>query len=122
MMGCAIPEDKHTAGRPADRAAPSSRQISAAAVACEPLGMVECIMRVTYDSEANAAYVELGDDVAGGTAVENVVVERPGRGDIVLDFDADGRLLGVEVIGATQLLRKTVLDTADGYDPRGLGG
>jgi uncharacterized protein YuzE len=84
--------------------------------------MVECIMRVTYDSEANAAYVELGDDVAGGTAVENVVVERPGQSDIVLDFDADGRLLGVEVIGATQLLRTTVLDTADGYDPRGLGG
>jgi uncharacterized protein YuzE len=75
--------------------------------------MVECVLRVTYDGEANAAHVELEDDVADGTAVENVVVERPGRGDIVLDFDADGRLLGVEVIGATELLRTTVLDTAE---------
>jgi uncharacterized protein YuzE len=57
-------------------------------------------MRLTYDDEANAAYLEL-EDITEGTAVENVVVERPGRGDIVLDFDADGRLLGVEVIGAT---------------------
>lgn len=69
-------------------------------------------MRVTYDSEANAAYFPIGDDVADGSAVENVVVERPGRGDIVLDFDADGRLLGVEVIGATELLHATVLERA----------
>jgi uncharacterized protein YuzE len=70
-------------------------------------------MRVRYDDEANAAYLELGDDTAEGSAVENVVVERPGRGDIVLDFDADGRLLGVEIIGATELLRPTVLRAAD---------
>ena len=69
-------------------------------------------MRLTYDDEANAAYLEI-EEIAAGTAVENVVVERPGRGDIVLDFDADGRLLGVEVIGATALLRTTALDTAE---------
>jgi uncharacterized protein YuzE len=45
--------------------------------------------------------------------VESVVIERSGRGDIVLDFDADGRLLGVEVIGAAELLHATVLDAAD---------
>lgn len=69
-------------------------------------------MRLTYDDEANAAYLEL-EAIGEGTAVENVVVERPGRGDIVLDFDADGRLLGVEVIGAAALLRTTVLDIAE---------
>jgi uncharacterized protein YuzE len=69
-------------------------------------------MRLTYDDEADAAYLEL-EDIAEGTAVENVVVERPGRGDIVLDFDAAGRLLGVEVIGATGLLRPTALDAAE---------
>jgi uncharacterized protein YuzE len=46
-------------------------------------------MRVTYDSEANAAYIDIEEDIAEGSAVENVVIERPGRGDIVLDFDAD---------------------------------
>ena len=77
------------------------------------LDVVECLMRVTYDDEANAAYVELEDDATVGSAVENIVVERPGRGDIVLDFDAEGRLLGVEVIGARELLRTAVLNAAN---------
>jgi uncharacterized protein YuzE len=68
---------------------------------------------MTYDSEADAAYFYIEHGFAEGSAVENVVVERPGRGDIVLDFDAGGHLLGVEVIGATELLRTTVLDNAD---------
>jgi hypothetical protein len=33
-------------------------------------------------------------------------VERAARGGIVLDFDADGLLLGLEIIGATALLRE----------------
>jgi uncharacterized protein YuzE len=70
-------------------------------------------MRGTYDSEANAAYFGVEDNVAEGSAVENVVIERPGRGDIVLDFDADGHLLGIEVIGATELLCAAVLAAAD---------
>ena len=69
-------------------------------------------MRMTYDSDADAAYLAIGDEVADGSAVENVVIERPGRGDIVLDFDADGRLLGVEVIGATGLLRPAAVTAA----------
>jgi uncharacterized protein YuzE len=69
-------------------------------------------MRMTYDSDANAAYLAIEDDVADGSAVENLVIERSGRGDIVLDFDADGRLLGVEIIGATGLLRPTAVATA----------
>ena len=62
-------------------------------------------MRMKYASDAHAAYLAIEDDVADGSAVENVVIERPGRGDIVPDFDADGRLLAVELIGATGLLR-----------------
>jgi uncharacterized protein YuzE len=70
-------------------------------------------MRVTYDSEANAAYIDIEEDIAEGSAVENVVIERPGRGDIVLDFDAAGHLLGVEVIGAMELLPNAVLAAAE---------
>ncbi|OJF12546.1 hypothetical protein BG844_20100 [Couchioplanes caeruleus subsp. caeruleus] len=70
-------------------------------------------MRMSYDSEANAAYLAIEQDIPSGSATENVVVERPGQGDIVLDFDSDGRLLGVEVIGARELLSAAVLTTAD---------
>lgn len=70
-------------------------------------------MHMSYDSEANAAYLTIEQDIPGGSAIENVVVERPGQGDIVLDFDANGRLLGVEVIGARELLSADVLATAD---------
>ena len=75
--------------------------------------MVECLMWIEYDTEANAAYVHLETDTLDGAAVENVVIERPGHGDVVLDFDADGRLLGVEVIGATELLRAATLEAAN---------
>jgi uncharacterized protein YuzE len=71
-------------------------------------------MRITSDPEADAAYVHLQNDSAKGAAVENVVVERGGKGDVVLDFDADGYLLGIEIIGATGLLHKSVLAAAEG--------
>ncbi|WP_305789435.1 DUF2283 domain-containing protein [Symbioplanes lichenis] len=67
-------------------------------------------MRVTLDAEADAAYVELA--AAEHRSVENVTVERP-DGMIVLDFDAGGRLLGVEVLGAQLLLPEEALAGAD---------
>jgi uncharacterized protein YuzE len=82
-------------------------------LAGRPASVVECPMRATYDSEANAVYFSIQDDIIEGSAVENFVVERPDQGDIILDFDADGRLLGVEVIGATDLLHAAVLLAAD---------
>lgn len=75
--------------------------------------MTQIPLRLAYDSEANAAYLQLVDEVAEGAAVENVVIERPGKGDVVLDFDAAGRLLGVELIGAAELLHAAVLDAAE---------
>lgn len=70
-------------------------------------------MRIEFDSSANAAYLSIESHIPAGSAVENVVVGRNGQGDIVLDFDAGGRLLGVEVIGATELLSQAVLAAAD---------
>ena len=52
-------------------------------------------MRVTYDVKAGMAYICLVDAIAPGEAVRQVIA-----GDdmaAVLDFDADGRLLGVEL-------------------------
>ena len=70
-------------------------------------------MRWELDTEADAAYLSITDPEEGGAAVEQVVVGREGRGDIVLDFNAAGRLLGVEVVGASALLRPDTLAGAE---------
>lgn len=69
-------------------------------------------MRVTHDAEADAAYIYLADIEPGG-AKASVAVETgdAAAGGIVLDFDREGRLIGIEIIGAargvpTELLRE----------------
>jgi uncharacterized protein YuzE len=78
-----------------------------------PRSVLHCAMRTTFDPAADAAYFYLVADVAPGAAVEQVVVSRDGKGDVVLDFDVDGHLLGVEVIGASGLLDGATLAGAE---------
>lgn len=72
-------------------------------------------VRLTYDPEANAAYVQLVDTIGDGEATtqQHSIVPPGGQGEIVLDHDASGRLLGVEVLGADRLLRQEVLESAE---------
>ena len=51
---------------------------------------------MTYDPEADAAYIYLGD----GPIIESEEVA-PG---IVLDYDAEDRVVGIEVLGASKVL------------------
>ena len=63
-------------------------------------------MRVTYDSVADAAYVQVVEQIGNGEAVKNLVTDLPTQGgSIVIDFDDDGRVLGFEILGARTLLR-----------------
>jgi uncharacterized protein YuzE len=55
-------------------------------------------VRTTYDPEVDAFYLYLGD----GKIVESAEV-RPG---IVFDLDAEGRLVGIEVLDASTNLPK----------------
>jgi uncharacterized protein YuzE len=57
-------------------------------------------MKSTYDPEVDAFYLYFGS-----SAVSESIEVRPG---IVLDFDAEGRLLGIEVLDASKFLPKTV--------------
>lgn len=66
--------------------------------------------RFTVDRSADAAYFPIATSIGAGESVENLIIERP-QGALLLDFDADGRLLGVEVLGARALLTaKTIRD------------
>ncbi len=78
-------------------------------------------MRVTFDRGANAVYIYLaeGEAAAGGTYVcgedEEVNrhdVARHARG-IHLDFNRKGRLIGIEVLNATEKLPYELLEKAE---------
>ena len=61
-------------------------------------------MRITYDVEGDAAYIYLTDTV---TEPETVRVDD----DINLDFDAGGRLVGSEVLAASERLDLSHLES-----------
>lgn len=70
-------------------------------------------MEIAYDAEVDAAYLPL-TDIAPGEAVRQVFVQDvPAPADIILDFNADGRLLGIEIIGAMAVLGPTVLGLSE---------
>jgi uncharacterized protein YuzE len=72
-------------------------------------------MRVEYDHEADAAYLCL---VApeGATEVARTVPVDPSEidGEINLDFDRDGRLVGIEIQDASRFLDAKLLRRASG--------
>ena len=59
-------------------------------------------MRVTLDEEADAAYIYLVEDSLKPVTTVPVAMESPWM--INLDFDADGRMVGIEVLDARRLL------------------
>jgi uncharacterized protein YuzE len=74
-------------------------------------------MEITYDPEANAAYIQLVTRIAPGEASEQVdSIETPGgRGEVILDFDSIGRLLGIEVLNAQDVLPAQVIRDATSF-------
>ena len=59
-------------------------------------------MKISFDRANNAAYIHLRDVERGGAAHQHLVDEPYALGTIVLDFDLEGRLLGIEVLNAVQ--------------------
>lgn len=56
-------------------------------------------LRLTWDREVDAGCLYL-TDIGPGEAVSQRIAENPvdGVGDVILDFDREGRLLGVEFL------------------------
>ncbi len=72
-------------------------------------------VRMTFDPEADAAYIYLRYPVAAGEAAEQVpVYDEDNRIELILDLDRDGHLIGIEVAGgAGNLLPPDVLARAN---------
>jgi uncharacterized protein YuzE len=64
-----------------------------------------------YDPEVDAAYIYLKQPIMPGEVAETVVSDAEIKmGAVNLDFDAAGHLLGIEILGATQVLGNEVLN------------
>lgn len=61
--------------------------------------MADTPFRVTHDPEADAAYIYLAGPIAPGSIAQTTPIGRR----INLDFDAQGRLLGIELLTASLL-------------------
>ena len=74
-------------------------------------------MDATFEPRTNMAYVYLTDAGDAGTVdyTEPLIIDLPGgsRHLISLDFDADGRLIGIEVDGAANALPLSLLARAE---------
>ena len=65
--------------------------------------------RVTFDPYADAAYIRLANFRPGEARAQVFVDGVPNQADIVLDFNASGQLVGVEIIGARAVLSPELL-------------
>ena len=70
-------------------------------------------MRVTYSTRGKAAYIYLKDIEPGEAVLQHRVEESHARGEIILDFDKKGRLIGIEVLDAMRGLPQGFLDSAE---------
>jgi len=78
----------------------------------EALTIVDVI--VTYDREVNAAYVHLTDPQVQVPAAHMYPCDPAEvRGMINLDFDSEGRFIGIEVLAASPKLPGYVLEAAE---------
>lgn len=71
-------------------------------------------MFITYDAETGSAYISLVPEDAGFIPRAPVTLEEvddlgDAAGEIVLDLDEEGRLVGIEILSPELLLRSETL-------------
>ncbi|MEU9395478.1 DUF2283 domain-containing protein [Streptomyces sp. NPDC048324] len=77
-------------------------------------------IEVTYDRTVNAAYVYLTEPRSRATSARMYACDPVGvDGMINLDFDEQGRLIGVEVLAASSKLPEYLLQSAERLDTEG---
>lgn len=71
-------------------------------------------MKITYDKSADAAYIYLIENITPGWVKKTYPCDPTEvQGMINLDFTEDGRLGGIEIIGASKKLSQDILNKAD---------
>ncbi len=62
-------------------------------------------MKFEYDKEVDAAYIYLKYPIKDGEAKRTIEL----NDSIIVDFDDKGKILGVEILGASKIMNKKVL-------------
>jgi len=63
-------------------------------------------LRMTYDPETDAAYIYVTDPIEdGGVASSTVLDHYTPNASVIVTFDENDRLLGIEFLGVSNLLR-----------------
>ena len=79
-------------------------------------------MRLTYAERSGVAYLDLRDDRGNVGTISSKPFRPPGSATaddcFVLDFDADGRLVGIEFLTPGERLLPSVLAAAERSDRR----
>jgi len=72
----------------------------------------EGLVKITYDTEADAAYIYLMPEGQGeGAIVRQVQVEDgPSESDVILDIENSKILHGIEILGASECLPSVLID------------
>ncbi len=70
-------------------------------------------MKITYDRSQNAAYI-LFDDLSDEISANTYTCDPSEVGGLIsLDFDSNGRLMGIEVLAADKRLPERLLKQAE---------
>ena len=68
-------------------------------------------MKIIYDKEVDAAYIEIKQNIANGEVDKTYCCDFNEVGGMInLDFDVNGKLLGIEVLDAKKKLPKEVFE------------
>lgn len=73
-------------------------------------------MRIEYERSTDQAYIYLREIAAGDAVTQIPILEDVIH--VVLDLDVEGRLIGVDVMGASQSLPPEILSDAPEPDPQ----
>ena len=60
---------------------------------------------MTFDKEADAAYIYIKDKIGKGEVKKTISL----NDDIIIDFDKNEKLIGVEILNASHVLSKNVI-------------
>ncbi|GAB3946075.1 DUF2283 domain-containing protein [Corynebacterium tapiri] len=70
-------------------------------------------MKLTYDPEVDAAYLDIAEPGRLSERQISGITAEGLEGELEIDIDKDGRVIGIEFLAASEVLPPEVLDRAD---------